>query len=536
MANLSAGDANHALVRAFDETSNSFNVTLNGSANGTSTSIAVTQDGHMETKIHGTLPFGSVHTEQLHAVFQADAVYGLDSSIAGRMQSRTSGTGSVTVVDSTFNISTGATIYSQGVLQSRARIKYRAGQGIICRFTSAYTAPVASSYQIAGIGHAEDGVYIGYKDTDFGILYVNRGVRAQHTLTITTASTTNENVTVKLNDTNYSVAVTNSGNIQRTVYEIANGTYSGWRAEAIGATIVFLSDSVGAKSGAFTLTATTAVGGFATTKTGVASTDLFIPQSSFNGDKLDGTGVSGFTIDKTKLNVFQIGLQYLGAGIITFKVETVDTDKNDAEWTIFHTMKLPNTLSVTTFGNPSMPFTAAAYSAGSTTNLTVKVGSVGLFTEGNGGDKSANRYTYYNTSTGVGAASYLPLYTIKNAYTFANRSNQSVIRFTSISGAIKHTSPVSVFIFRGATLTGNPNFSRYASGSCALYDTSATACTISTNDQIVFSTSMGDTGDFLFEFAEEFVLQPGEYITVAARSLSGTPSFVVVSLNSKEEL
>ena len=43
----------------------------------------------------------------------------------------------------------------------------------------------------------------------------------------------------------------------------------------------------------------------------------FIPQSSWD-DPMDGTGVSGMTLDHTKLNVYEIIFQYLGAGMIEF--------------------------------------------------------------------------------------------------------------------------------------------------------------------------------------------------------------------------
>ena len=76
-----------------------------------------------------------------------------------------------------------------GRIQSRRRLRYRAGQGVVGRFAGYFTAGVANSIQVMGYGHAEDGFYFGYNGTSFGILYSNRGVREVRTLTITTAST-----------------------------------------------------------------------------------------------------------------------------------------------------------------------------------------------------------------------------------------------------------------------------------------------------------------------------------------------------------
>ena len=175
--------------------------------------LAMTGEGHAEVAIHDPLlPFGSVHTENLRPVFQTDAVYGLNT---GLVDSRSATGGTASASDSMFLCQTGTSVGGFSVIQSRKRLRYRAGQGAICRFAGLFTTGVANSYQLMGIGHAEDGYYFGYQGTNFGIFTVKRGVREVRTLTITTGSSTAENMTVTLNDTAYTVAVTNSSNIQR---------------------------------------------------------------------------------------------------------------------------------------------------------------------------------------------------------------------------------------------------------------------------------------------------------------------------------
>lgn len=497
---------------------------------GTYAAINATAEGHLEAEIHGPrLPFGSIHTEELTAIFQTDAVYGLNASTT---LPTTSGTGSVTASDSAFVCSTGTTVNSQAVLQSRKRLRYVAGQGMVGRFTAAFTSPVANSYQIAGLGHAEDGLYVGYQGTSFGILYVNRGVREVRTLTVSTASTTNENITVTLAGTGFSVAVTNSGSKAKTAYEISLGTYTGWKAEQVGETVVFVADSAGAKAGTFSITASTAVGSFATTKTGVASTDSFVAQSSWNGDKLDGTGASGVTIDPTKLNVFQIDLQFLGAGTFTVKAE-IGTTSNDPRWITLHTFRLPNTLTATNFGNPSFPFTMAAYSTGSTTNLTVKCGSFAGFIEGHK-RLHGPRLSYFNPGVSVGSANYTALMTIRNTRYYGGRSNQGVINIISVLAAQQHNNVSTVFLIKNATLSaGTPSFAQYHSTSIAYQDQGATQCTF-TNDQLVWSGSIAATSNIDFTFGDEITLQPGETLTIAAKTNSGTGT-ILASLNTRED-
>jgi hypothetical protein len=514
---------------------------------GSYLNVPVTQEGHLEVALHDpVLPFGSVHVENLTPVFQTDAVYGINS---GQVLTTLSGSGAVTGDNNLFTCSTGTTIYSQGVLLGRKRLRYRAGQGVVGRFTALYSTPVANSYQIAGFGTASDGVYFGYgntndlSDTRFGILYVRGGVREVKTLTVSTGATSASNCTITLNGTAFTVPLTNASNIQRTVYEISTYTgYTGWDAYAASSTtVVFVRKSAGTTAGtqSFSAGTTGAAATIAQTKAGVASTDTFIPQSTWNGDKLDGTGASGINANWEKGNVFQIGIQYLGFGAITFQVE-ISADGNNPTWETVHVLNIPNTLTAPTFTNPSFPFTMAAYSAGSTTDLTVKSASFAGFIEG-AKVLQGNRFSYFKQLTTVGDTNLQALITVMNTRYYQGKANQAVINLISVSGAIKHTSPVIYYLIRGGTLTGNPSFTQLSTNSCSVYDTSATTVTYTTGDQVLWTGHLGDTGEIDHHFgngsfnAEELTLQPGEWVTLAAKATTGTPAYVTGSINTRED-
>lgn len=506
---------------------------------GDLTDLSATTEGHLEVAVHGPrLPFGSIHAENLTPVFQTDAVYGINS---GQVTSFTSGSGAATASDSIFSVSTGTTIYSQASILGRKRLRYRAGQGVVGRFTALYTTPVASSYQVAGFGHAEDGVFFGYKNTDFGILYSTRGVRATYTLTVTVGASSAANATVELNGVSTVVALSASSNVQRTVWELSQASYTGWDAYPSGATVIFVRKAVGATAGAFSYSAGTtgSSASIAQTKAGAAANETFIKQTDWNGDKLNGTGASGVTADWTKGNVFEIGIQYLGFGSIVFKIEA-NLGTNNPDFVVVHTLALPNSLTQTSFGNPSFPFTMAAYSAGSTTNLTVKCASFAGFIEG-GKHLHGNRFSYFNQLTTVGAANFQAIMTIMNTRYYQGRSNQAVINLLSVSGALKHTSPCIFYLIKNGTLQGNPNFTALATNSCSLWDTAATTVTYSTGDQLLWTGHLGDTGELDHHFgngvlnAEEVTLQPGEWLTLAAKSTTGTPSYVTGSINTRED-
>lgn len=63
-----------------------------------------------------------------------------------------------------------------------------------------------------------------------------------------------------------------------------------------------------------------------------------VPQSFWNGDKLDGTGLSGMTLDVTKANFYWIDYAWLGVGTVRFGVLAPDGSR----W-VCHTFQNPNT-------------------------------------------------------------------------------------------------------------------------------------------------------------------------------------------------
>jgi hypothetical protein len=514
--------------------------------NGDPISISATQEGHLEVALHDpVLPFGAVHVENLIPIFQFDGIYGLNT---GLMDTRVSGSGNTVSASGMITAYTGTTINSQAVVQSRKRLRYRAGQGVVGRLTALFTSPVQNSYQLAGFGHAESGIYVGYgntndlTDTRFGVLHVTGGVREVKNFTVNTGATSAGNVTVTLNGTNFTVAVTNASNANRTAWELATATYTGWSAYCIGSVVYYLRNSAGTTAGTQSFNAGTTGASVAAAQSwaGVASTDTFYPQDEWNGDKLDGTGASGVTLDPTKLNIFQFNIGYLGTDALVIKSKVSPANSNNSTWVTLHTIRFTNSRTTPIFSNPSFPYTLAAYSAGSTTDLIVRTASCGGFIEGQK-VLHGNRFTYFNQLTTVGSSNYQALFTIMNSRTYLGKSSQVVINLLNVSGAIKHTSPVIFYLIKNGSLAGNPNFAALATYSASVWDTAATTVTYSTGDQLVATFHVGDTGEFDHHFgngeynAEEVTLQPGEWITLAAKATAGTPSYVTGSINTRED-
>ena len=488
--------------------------------------------GHLEVAVHSPrLPFGSIHTEKLFPVIQQDGIYGIDSNVQTITES---GTGTVTGASNLLTCATGATQFSFSTLQSKQRLRYRPGQGVVGRFTALFSTPVADSILVAGYGTAESGVYFGYNGTDFGILYNTDGVREIQTLTVTTAATTASDVTITLNGTGYTAAVTNAGgDATLTAYEIAQGTYTGWTAEQQGDTVVFLKSSAGdGGTVSFSAGTTGSAGSFAETLTGVNATDTWIPQSTWNGDRLDGTGSSGATLDPTKGNVFQIDIQYLGFGSITFMVE-IASSGNNPDFVACHTIQYPNTSTAVSIIQPSFPFTMSAYSAGSTTDVSVSTASYAGFIEG---DSVLNGPRLSYTGTKSTTTAIQAIGTIRNNFVYKGRANQSLINvldlnFTARSANNTYT---TLFIYKNATLSGTPEFTQYTTSSCSYIDVAATTAAITDNVQLIWSASIMELGTIEHVFPDDIILQPGETLTFAVQTSSGT-GFATVSMNTRED-
>jgi hypothetical protein len=409
---------------------------------------------------------------------------------------------------------------------------------VIGRFAGFFSTPQSNSIMVAGFGTGESGFYFGYENTTFGILHSTGGVREIQTLTISAAATTGGTIVMRLAGIDYTVTIPTSTTTNRTAYDISAQTFPGWSTEQIGSTVIFLSSSVGDKTGDFTLTRGTAlnvVGTFAETVAGVAATDTWVPQTDWNGDTLDGTGPSGYTLDKQKGNVFQIGVQYLGFGTVSFQIEVTTDDGNNADFVTVHTLGFPNTLTTPHTKNPSFPFTVAAYSSGSTTDVSVSVGSFSGFIEGIK-KLTGPRMSYDNIRNNyVKADALYPLFTVRNDYVYNGRANQSVVNLVSIGAAHGDATPVILYVIRNATLVGPVSFAKWSTNSSTYVDVAATTCTIPANQNVVFSLPMGNGGDQILAFNDEVTIQPGETITLAAKSVTGTTVWVIANLNTRED-
>ena len=473
--------------------------------------------------------FGDVQVASLTATSQGAFVYGLNTET---WRTTLYGTGAaVTTANGIASTAsgTGSTAYS--VTQSRRAINYRPGQGSLIAFTAIFAAPVTNNRQWAGGGSPESGYYFGYNGAStFGIVHVSDGTRAIQTLTITTKSSTAENVTVTLDGTPVLVAVTNGASTITTAWQIAQGNYSaagqGWDAQAIDSVVYFVARQCNAAVGTVAVTGTTVVGVGAIVTAAVANAITFIAQSAWNGDTLDGTGnasnPSGMLLDPTKGNAYRIAYQYLGFGNAFFYVESSTT----GQFLLVNTIRNTNARTSVVLRQPSASVRWVSQNVGNTTSVVLQGASGATFLQGD--DFPTNPRFSASNAVSVSSNTLTPLLSLMVMRSFRSRASRVQITLTILSVAGDGSRPTVFTLYRDATLAGSPNFVPVnVNTSSVAVDIASTGVSGGTQ---VFATNVGPNGSGNVSLEETGVLLvPGEIVTIAALSVNANNTLVTIA-------
>jgi hypothetical protein len=400
--------------------------------------------------------FGDLRTVTIQPQGQGDFVYGIQSDIfttssfAGATVSTESGS---CVLSSGTNAAGSATV------QLRRGLKYRPGQGSLMRITALYSTPNAGNAQFVGCGTSECGYFVGYFGTSFGILHSITGQREIRKLTVTTGEDT-ENVTVTLDGNSIVVPVSGGNDTTQTAYQLARANYSqvgngGWLADAVGDSVFYIAArSNSTSTGSYSVSGPNIVGSFTRTKAGLEQTNNFISQSSFNLDRLDGTGPSGMILDQTKGNVFEIGFQYLGFGNSSFNIEDPETGKFRG----FHIVKNTNSRTTPVLKNPNVSVLATSANIGGTTSTQLKTVSMSSFIEGDIvklDPKFAKSFQFSSINT----PTYVPLGVLKVNRVFNDESCFGEFDILRIAGSNESTAKtLTIGFFLDPTINGDVNF------------------------------------------------------------------------------
>lgn len=201
------------------------------------------------------------------------------------------------------------------------------------------------------------------------------------------------------------------------------------------------------------------------------SSDNYIPQSSWNKDKMDGSGSSHVTLDQTKGNVYKIQYQWLGFGAINFYIESQLT----GNFVLVHQISYANQNTTTSVLNPSLPLSLKVSNTSNNTNIVVKVPSIAAFVEGDVEDTGL--VNSINNSKSL--TTQLNIFTIRNNATFGGITNKKsvlplLLSITNTSASLDLT----VRIILNTTLGGAPSYTDISTTTSVVsYDVAGTTIT-----------------------------------------------------------
>lgn len=463
--------------------------------------------------------FGEALSEQLTPVVQFTAAYG----ILNKINTLTLDGGIVTSISSLFTCNTGTDQDGFASVLSKRQITYRAGQGILARWTAFFGTPQANSGLRSGLLTNTDRLGFGYKGLVFGIAHFFGGESDIRELTVTTAASGGEDATVTIDGTAYTVPLT-SGTVQHNSIEISdslNIQVSGWDFSANGDQVVARSLFASPASTPL-FSSSTAVASWSLVQLGVIPKDDFVSQTDWNRNTRPD-------LDVTKGNVYQVQFQYLGFGEITYKISNPDTGILET----VHIIQYSNKNIVPNIGNPTFRIGWVAINEGNTTPVTLSGTSAGMFNEGKI-DLHEQPRSVVSPDTTVGTSNFINLVTLRNRLVLGTKRNRAETLILSITGLTTSAKGATVELVALPTFGGELNFSYVdKSGSSSEVATDAVSVT---GGRVIESFPVTTSGARIDLKELEIFLFPGEALTIAAKIISGASSEVEVSLNFVEDI
>ena len=464
--------------------------------------------------------FGELLIAELTPIVQIHSAYNINTRI---MEARNN-KGSSSIANNMFKVSTGAVANQSSALLSRIAVKYNAGQGGLWRGTAMFSTPAANSTQYIGIGTSSEGYFFGYNGSAFGLMRRQGGSPEIRTLTVTTKSTTAENITITLDDDAVAdVTVTDATDTDATTTanEIATHDYSnvgqGWVAHSTGANVTFESYNAVSQTGAYTLGgATTAVGAFAQSVAGVAPTETIVAQTNWSEDKAAGAETLP-SLTFTNGNVFQIKYQWLGFGAVEFFIENPSTGR----FVLVHCIEYANANTIPSVDNPTLPLCIAVSNISNTSDIVLQSASMMGAIEGKDtGEGFLNAAVVETTNIGT---TETPILSIHNHTVYQSKVNRVRMKLDELGvsfDASAANKPAVLRLRLNPALTGASFSAIDASTSVAMKDTTATAVSGGT---LFFAQSLAEGAAPIIDLSSRnILLEPGETITISLEASNGT--------------
>jgi len=429
------------------------------------------------------------------------------------------------------------------MMRSVKRVRHNPGLAVKFAFTSVFTAGEAGTTQYVGMGDQNDGLFFGYNGTTFGVLRRDAGLSHVQRITISGTMGDTNGVDVTLDSNTVNIQTTNGDAADAVARTIANATQTfmdlgeGWTVSALNTTLTFVSTTDGAKNGNYFINGTgLTVDSNVTSVFGVTANETFTSQALWNVDPADGSTTLP-ALDWTKGNVFNISYQWLGFGMIFFKVENPSTGK----LTDVHRLQYAGSATTTSIAAPNQPYAAIVTRTSAASPVSIQIPSAGAFVSGEFNRNFGPRYGVSSNYDGTIGTSHIHLLSIFNdlAYNSVATLNRSELRLLSITlfaGVSTSTKEHATFtILRNAQQTLTPSsilWQPVNAYSLAQYN--------NTNNGLVSGTGL-EIAEFVLAFQSDtyidgtsldIIVPPGDTVSIYVRasgSVSSSTAAVGVS-------
>lgn len=471
--------------------------------------------------------FGELRTSQLHPQFQGSFEYTVDNTDLN-VKTLVNG-GTVTQASGMGIVSTSTTTASMAMLSSGQHARYKSGLGGVLRFTVLFTSPVAVTEQYIGLTDemgsdvatgsvtltgGGSGSVDGITVNSVGIM---SGAESFDTDLTETARNIVTNINANTSSPNYSatslgVLITIISEVRGTGPNTFNVTSSTTTITTTDANLSGGTDGEAFKNGYIIGYDGTTFGYHRFQNNSKITTAL-----SAWDDPLDGTGYSKEIIDQTKLNIFFIQYQYLGAGAISLFFE-----KQDGNIIKVHTDRYAGLNTEPSAHNPNFHFHMHVTNKATSNNLIMKSSSYSYFVEGK---TSFIELHQPENSSGkkqkTTVTSEVAIFTLRNKNTYASKANFIDIVMLNMSASIEASSNNNLGEFRlvkNAFLGGSPSYSDInTTNSVIEIDVAGTSVTGGTE---LISAPLAGKNDKVIQNLIDFkiLLHPGDTLTLAGIS------------------
>ena len=423
--------------------------------------VPVDNQGRLDIDVPFTA-FGELSVAENTPHVQVKFSQGLNTDIVQTLTNKSGSSVSASGGLCTVTVASAAEAFSQ--IRSIDFVRYGAGQGMRARFTACFSEGLADSTLWVGPGDEDEMLGVGYNGTAFGLLHRCAGELEVRRITFTAGGDGGGGTfTLTLDGTPITITVGAGDSIADVcalVVAASDDVFNagrGWELyTADSKSVTFISLVAENATGTFSFAdvdSGVTAGTFEQATTlleGVAPTEIIVPQTEWNVDVCDGTGStsnpSSMLLDPTKINVFDMAIQYLGAGDFTVSIESSETGK----FTPVHVFKNAGTRIIPTFVNPTFHLNAIAKTntGFSGASQFIKTASMGGFIEG----KETIKGVRHSTSTVVAATTTKSAnLTLHNKSIFNGTRNKVVTYPDYVSIINEATRPITVELILNPT-------------------------------------------------------------------------------------